>query len=54
MMTHILSNLPEEYDSIVENLEEKVDDDIDMLTIKKIQEKISVKYDRMNARSNQT
>ena len=32
-MTHILSSLPEKYENIVKNLEEKLDYDIDMLTI---------------------
>ena len=49
-MTHILSNLPEYYDNIVENLEYRLDDDIHMLAIKIIWYKLSAKYDRMNAR----
>ena len=40
MMTHILSNLPKEYENIVENLEDELDDNIDMLTIKIIQDKL--------------
>ena len=51
-MTHILSNLPEEYENIVENLEDKLDENIDMLPIKRIQDKLSAKYNRMNAWSN--
>ena len=53
MMTHILSSLPEEYEIVVENLEEKLDDDIDTLTIEIIWITISTKYDIMNAHSNQ-
>ena len=33
-MTHILSKLSEEYENVVENLEDRLDDDIDMLIIK--------------------
>ena len=51
---HVLSNLPEEYENIVENLEEKLDDNIDMLTIQIIWDTLSAKYDIMSARSNQT
>ena len=40
MMAHILSNLPEEYENIVENVEDSLDDDIDLLTIKIILDKI--------------
>ena len=47
-MTHILSNLPEEYDNNVENIEYELDDEDDLLTIKIIREKLLKKYDRMN------
>ena len=53
MMTHILSNLTEEYDNLVKNLEYELDDDIDMLTIERIWDKLSAKCDKMNAQSNQ-
>ena len=53
-MTHILSNLPEEYENIFENLEKELDYYIDMLTIKIIWDKLSAKYDSMNVESNQT
>ena len=52
MMIHILSNISEEYENIVENLEDELDKDIDMLTIEIIQDVLSAKYDKMNARSN--
>ena len=44
IMTHILSNLPELYKNIVENLEDKLDDDIYMLTIKIFQAKLSLNH----------
>ena len=50
--THILSNLIEKYENIVENLEDESDDNIDMLTIEIIRGKLSAKYNIMNARSN--
>ena len=52
MMTHILSNLTEEYGNLVKNLEYELYDDIDILTIKRIQDKLSSKCDKMNAQSN--
>ena len=54
MMTHIISNLPEGYENIVENLEEELYDDIGMLTNKIFWDKLSYKYNRMNAQSNQS
>ena len=44
MMTHILLNLPEEYQDIVEILEDKLDEDKNTLTINMICYKLSVKY----------
>ena len=52
-MTHIHSDLPKEYENIVENLEYKLDDGIYPLTIDRNWGKLSAKYYRMNARSNQ-
>ena len=40
IMTHILSNLPEEYNKMVENLEDELDDKIDMFAIKIFRDKI--------------
>ena len=48
MMTHLLSILLEEYWNIVKNLEDKLDDDIDSLTINRIRDKLSEKYYRMS------
>ena len=53
VMTHILSNIPEDYENIFQNLEYKLDYGIDMLTIERIWDKLSDKYDRMNVPSNQ-
>ena len=51
MMTHIMSNLPEEYKKIVENLEDEVDDNIYPLTIERICDKLLSKYDQKNEQS---
>ena len=48
MMSHILSNLPEEYQTIVEIIEDKLDDYSDFITIERISDNILVKYDRTN------
>ena len=53
MMSHILSKLTEEYQTIVEILEDKLDDDSDFLTIEIIGDKILVEYDRTNKKSRQ-
>ena len=52
MMTRILSNLPEEYKNIIENPKDELEEDIDTLTIERIQDKISAKYNRINELSN--
>ena len=51
MVTHILSNLPKEYQIIVEIIEDKLDDEENLLTIDRICENIPVKFDRMNKQS---
>ena len=48
MMSHILSNLPEEYQTIVEIIEDKLDDGSDFITIERIRDNILVKYDLTN------
>ena len=53
MMTHVLSNLTEEYKNVVETFEKKMDDDINILTMERIRDKLSARYDRMNTWSNQ-
>ena len=46
MMTHILSNLPEEYQTILEIIEDKLDNDSDFITIERVRDKIFVKCER--------
>ena len=53
MMSHILSNLPEEYQTIVEILEDKLDDDSDFITIERIRDNILVKYYQTNKNQDQ-
>ena len=48
IITHILLNLPEEYQNNVQILEEKWDDTDDPLTIDIICDKLSVKFERIN------
>ena len=43
--------LPEEYQTIIEIIEDKLDDDSDFITIERIRDKILVKYDQMNKQS---
>ena len=50
IMTHIVTNLPEENQNILENIEEYLYDNIDTLTIKRICGKLSPKYDQMDVR----
>ena len=47
-MAHILSNLPEEYETIVEIQEDKLDDKDNTLTIERIHDNILVKSYQMN------
>ena len=54
IITHILSNLREEYKNIIENFEDRLDCDIYMLTIERIWDKLSDMYNRMSTQSNQT
>ena len=51
MMTHVLLNLPEEYQTIVEILEDKLNDKDDPLTIESISDNILVKFDQMKEKS---
>ena len=51
MMTNILSNLPEEYQTIVEILEDKLDEKYHSLTIDITRNKLSVNFDQMNEQS---
>ena len=51
MMTNILSNLPEEYQPIVEILEDQLYNKYYPLTIERIRDKLSVKFFQMNKQS---
>ena len=51
MMTHILSNLPEEYQTIAGILEDELYDKDKPLTIDRIRDNILVKFDQMNKHS---
>ena len=50
-MTHIIYKLPEAWDNNVENIEYKLDDDIDLLAIERIRDKLLVKYSQINVQS---
>ena len=50
-MTRILSNLPEEYQTIIEVLKYELYDKDDPLIIERIRDKLSVKFDQMNEQS---
>ena len=51
MMTHSMSNLPEEYDNIIRNHEDKLLDNIYPLPMEIIWYHLFSKYDRINALS---
>ena len=53
-MTQILYNLSEEYNNIVKNLEDKLDVNINMLTIERIWYKLLAKYVIISVRYNQS
>ena len=48
MMTNILSNLPEEYQTIFEIIQGKLDYKENPLTIERIHDNLSVKFDQMD------
>ena len=50
-MTHILSNLPEEYQTTVEIIGDELDDKDTLLTIERICDNILVKFDQINEQS---
>ena len=52
-MAQILYKLTEEYDNIVENIEDDLYEKIDMLNIKRVWVKLLAKYNKMNAQYNQ-
>ena len=51
MMTNILLNLPEEYQTILEIIEYELYAEDNPLTTKRIHDKLSLKYDQMNEQS---
>ena len=53
MMSHILSNLPEEYQTIKEILEDKLDYNSEFITIERIRDNILVNYDQITNNKDQ-
>ena len=47
-MIHILNNLPKDYKISQAKLEDRLNDDIDPLTIEEIRTKLNLKYQQMN------
>jgi len=47
MMIHIMNNLPQEYDTVVEAMERKLDDLVDPLTLRNLKNEILLKYNRI-------
>jgi hypothetical protein len=47
-LIHILNNLPPEYETTVESLEDKIGAETDPLTIEKLRDKLNLKFDRLN------
>ena len=52
LMIHVLNNLPEEYDNLVEDLEDRIEASNDPLTIKTLRERLRMKYERIMKRKN--
>ena len=46
-MIHILNNLPQEYDQVVDSLEDRIDAKLDPLTLEILREKLSSKYEKL-------
>ena len=49
-MMHIMNNLPSSYDSLIENLEDRLDSIVDPLTISMLRDKLSEKYKKIKKR----
>ena len=47
MMIHIMNNLPQEYDTVVEAMERKLDDLVDPLTLRNLKNELLLKYNRI-------
>ena len=50
LMMHILNNLPSAYDSLIENLEDRLDSVLDPLTLSILRDKLSEKYEKIRKR----
>ena len=50
LMMYIMNNLPSSYDSLIENLEERLGSVVDPLTISMLREKLSEKYEKIKKR----
>ena len=51
-MIHVLNNLPREYEVSQAKLEDRLNDDIDPLTIEEIRTELNLKFSRMNPKKN--
>ena len=47
MMIHIMNNLPQEYDTVVEAMERKLDNLVDPLTLRNLKNELLLKYNRI-------
>ena len=47
MIIHILNNLPEEYNTVVEAIERKLDDLVDQLNLWNLKNELTLKYNRI-------
>ena len=47
VMIHILNNLPEEYDTVVEAMERKLDNSVDLFTLRNLKNELMLKYNRI-------
>ena len=47
MMIHIMNNLPQEYDTVVEVMERKLNDLVDLLTLRNLKNELLLKYNRI-------
>ena len=45
-MMHIINHLPSSYDSLIENLEDRLDSIVDQLTVGMLRDKLSEKYEK--------
>ena len=50
LMMHIMNHLPSSYDSLIENLEDRLDSIVDPLTIGMLRDNLSEKYEKIRKR----